>query len=138
MKKNIVIAAVTASVALFSSNLMAVGLHGCPTKNTVYSAYNLKNTKAVELCELGGGNYRYTFGPRNKPELIMTKPRSEIQFVTGMAGGFSITNGVYEYTVLQDKYGNGALDVYKNNKTLANIPLDVEGPGYVDNSYKHR
>lgn len=138
MKKNVIVAIVAVSAALFSTTTLAKGLHGCASSKTVYSAYTLKHSKAVELCDIGNNKFRYSFGPIGKPEIVLTKDRADIEFVTSMAGGFGISNGAYEYTVYQSKYGDGSLVVYKNDKQLAEIELDTGGKGYEDRSFEYR
>ncbi|MDF0741457.1 hypothetical protein O1M93_27195 [Klebsiella pneumoniae] len=70
MKKLIKVAILTL-VALFSAASFAKW-HGCQEQNLIFFAYNIKHTKAVELCQTEEG-YRYTFGPIGKPEIILKK-----------------------------------------------------------------
>lgn len=138
MKKNVIVGIVAVSAALFSTTTLARGLHGCSTPKTVYSAYNLKHSKAVEVCDIGKGKFRYTFGPVGKPEIVLTKVKGDISFATGMAGGFDLTNGSYTYAVYQSKYGDGSLIVDKDDKLIAEIILDIEGKGYIDRTFNYR
>lgn len=118
------------SVALFSTSVFASPT--CSKEDTIFFGYNLKHTKAVELCKVPEG-YRYTFGPVGKPELTLL--RSKVQFGGGgMGGGFTIPNGAFEYAVGEDKFEGGFLSVSKNGKELAVIKLDDADKSFYNNT----
>lgn len=102
-------------VALFSASSFAKW-HGCQEQNLVFFAYNMKHTKAVELCQTEEG-YRYTFGPVGKPEITLEKESADVTH-GGMAGGFDVKNGNIIYGVMEDKFGTSALIVQKSDYIL--------------------
>ncbi|MGV8001771.1 hypothetical protein QPK14_06440 [Photorhabdus temperata subsp. temperata] len=136
MKKLINIAVLTL-VALFSASFFAKW-HGCQEQNLIFFAYNMKHTKAVELCQTEEG-YRYTFGPIGKPEIILEKESSDVTRGGGMAGGFDIKNGDIIYGVMEDKFGNSALIVQKSDysKVLAEIVLDSGDKHYFNKIHEY-
>lgn len=138
MKKSIIagLVALTAlsSASAFAGATVANGF-GCPNKNKVYFAYTDKHTKAVELCRVGR-NYRYTFGPINKPELQVSQPATRVGFYGGMGGGFEFKNGAYRYTVSEDKFGNADLEVSRGERILAQIPLDTGFGNSINNTFE--
>lgn len=136
MKKLIYVAVLTL-VALFSASSFAKW-HGCQEQNLVFFAYNMKHTKAVELCQTEKG-YRYTFGPIGKPEIILEKNSGDITRGGGMGGGFDVKNGNVVYGVMEDKFGNSALIVrkYDYSKDLAEIELDSGDKHYVNKIYEY-
>lgn len=78
--------------------------HGCPLENTVYFAYDSKNIKAVELCQIGE-YYRFTYGPTKNPELIITKPVGAGEVLIPLVeegNGFEIVDGNSVYRVFDD------------------------------------
>lgn len=136
MKKLIKVAILTL-VALFSAASFAKW-HGCQEQNLIFFAYNIKHTKAVELCQTEEG-YRYTFGPIGKPEIILEKDSNDVTRRGGMAGGFDIKNGDIIYGVMEDKFGNSALIVQRSDysKVLAEIELDSVSKSYVNKTFKY-
>lgn len=129
MKKLIAIIAVSA--AFISTSVFASPT--CSKENTIFFGYNLKHTKAVELCKVSEG-YRYTFGPVGKPEITLV--RGKVPFGGGMGGGFTVTNGAFEYAVGEDKFEGGSLTVSKNGKQLATIKLDDANNDYINATYR--
>ncbi|HDS7241233.1 hypothetical protein Q4R62_11875 [Morganella morganii] len=136
MKKLINVAILTL-VALFSASSFAKW-HGCQEQNLVFFAYNMKHTKAVELCLTEEG-YRYTFGPIGKPEIILEKDSNDVTRGGGMAGGFDIKNGDIIYGVMEDKFGNSALIVQKSDysRVMAEIEMDSGDKHYVNKVYEY-
>lgn len=112
--------------------------HGCQEQNLVFFAYNMKHTKAVELCRTEEG-YIYTFGPIGKPEIVLEKDGSEVTRGGGMAGGFYVKNGNVIYGVSEDKFGNSFLTVEKSDfsKVLSEIELDSGSRDYVNVTYEY-
>lgn len=106
----------------------------CEHDNTVFFAYNMHHTKAVTLCKVNEG-YTYTFGPVGKPELELRL--RDVDMSGGMAGGFTIPNGKYNYTVMEDKFGNALLDVSTDTKQLAEIELDSSDNSYINNTLNY-
>lgn len=135
--KKIVNVAVLTLVALFSASSFAKW-HGCQEQNLIFFAYNMKHTKAVELCQMEEG-YRYTFGPIGKPEITLEKESSDVTRGGGMAGGFDIKNGDIIYGVMEDKFGNSALIVQKSDysKVLTDITLDSGDKTYINKTYDY-
>lgn len=136
MKKLINVAILTL-VALFSVSSFAKW-HGCQEQNLIFFAYNIKQTKAVELCQTEEG-YRYTFGPVGKPEITLEKESGDVTRGGGLAGGFDVKNGDIIYGVMEDKFGNSALIVQKSDysKVLAEIELDSGDGHYVNKVYEY-
>ncbi|WP_411170847.1 hypothetical protein [Klebsiella michiganensis] len=136
MKKLINVVILTL-VALFSASSFAKW-HGCQEQNLVFFAYNMKHTKAVELCQTEEG-YRYTFGPIGKPEIILEKDSNDVTRGGGMAGGFDIKNGDVIYGVMEDKFGNSALIVQKSDysRVMAEIALDSGDERYINKTYEY-
>ncbi|WP_096915203.1 hypothetical protein [Escherichia coli] len=135
--KKIINVAVLTLVALFSASSFAKW-HGCQEQNLVFFAYNMKHTKAVELCQTEEG-YRYTFGPVGKPEITLEKESGDVTRGGGMAGGFDVKNGNILYEVMEDKFGNSALIVQKSDysKVLDEIELDSGDKIYVNKTYEY-
>lgn len=135
--KKIINVGVLTLVALFSASSFAKW-HGCQEQNLVFFAYNMKHTKAVELCQTEEG-YRYTFGPVGKPEITLEKESDDVTRGGGMAGGFDVKNGNIIYGVMEDKFGNSALIVQKSDysKVLAEIELDSGDKTYVNKTYEY-
>lgn len=135
--KKIINVGVLTLVALFSASSFAKW-HGCQEQNLVFFAYNMKHTKAVELCQTEEG-YRYTFGPVGKPEITLEKESDDVTRGGGMAGGFDVKNGNIIYGVMEDKFGNSALIVQKSDysKVLAEIELDSGDKPYVNKTYEY-
>lgn len=136
MKKLINVAILTL-VALFSASSFAKW-HGCQEQNLIFFAYNIKHTKAVELCQTEEG-YRYTFGPVGKPEITLEKESGDVTRGGGMAGGFDVKNGNIIYGVMEDKFGNSALIVQKSDysRVMAEIELDSGDKHYVNKVYEY-
>ncbi|ECI4826476.1 hypothetical protein DRM84_23235, partial [Salmonella enterica subsp. arizonae] len=111
--KNFISVVVFALVTLFSSSTFAKW-HGCQEQNLVFFAYNMKHTKAVELCQTEEG-YKYTFGPIGKPEIVLEKRYEDVTRDGGMAGGFNLRNSNIIYGITEDKFGNAALIVQKSD-----------------------
>ncbi|HDS6408955.1 TPA: hypothetical protein QHZ98_001698 [Klebsiella oxytoca] len=136
MEKLINIAMLTLTV-MFSPPSFAKW-HGCQEQNLVFFAYNMKHTKAVELCQTEDG-YRYTFGPIGKPEIILEKESDDVDRGEGMAGGFDIKHGDIIYGAMEDKFGNSGLIVQKSDysKVLMEIKLDSGDKSYVNKTYEY-
>ncbi|EDV0511813.1 hypothetical protein QF25_15925 [Salmonella enterica subsp. enterica] len=135
--KKLVSVVVFALVASFSASSFAKW-HGCQEQNLIFFAYNIKHTKAVELCQTEEG-YRYTFGPIGKPEIILEKDSNDVTRGGGMAGGFDIKNGDIIYGVMEDKFGNSALIVQKSDysRVMAEIELDSGDKNYVNKIHEY-
>ncbi|EBS6356461.1 hypothetical protein KLQ90_000314 [Salmonella enterica] len=138
MKKFISVV-VFALVALFSSSSFAKW-HGCQEQNLVFFAYNMKHTKAVEVCQSMEG-YSYTFGPIGKPEIVVDLDPSLVRFSLSARGDESVTftNGNTQYVVTEASMGDSTISVYQGAKTLADIRLDVVDKSFVNNisAYRH-
>lgn len=137
--KKLVSVVVFALVALFSSSTFAKW-HGCQEQNLVFFAYNMKHTKAVEVCQSMEG-YSYTYGPIGKPEIVVDLDPSLVRFSLSARGDESVTftNGNTQYVVAEASMGDSAISVYQGAKTLADIKLDVVDKSFVNNisAYRH-
>ncbi|EBW6764563.1 hypothetical protein DP806_10810 [Salmonella enterica subsp. enterica serovar Saintpaul] len=144
MKKLINIAVFTL-VALFSTSSFAKW-HGCQEQNLVFFSYNMKHTKAVEVCQSMEG-YSYTYGPIGKPEIVLDLDPSHVEFNLSAKGDTSVifTNGKYTYWVTEATMGQSGIDVtekikaYPGSKSIAFIELDVVDKNFVNNisAYNH-
>lgn len=135
--KNLINIAMLTLAVMFSTPSFAKW-HGCQEQNLVFFAYNMKHTKAVELCQTEEG-YRYIFGPIGKPEIILEKKSDDVNRGGGMAGGFDIKHGDIIYGVMEDKFGNSGLIVQKSDysKVLMEIKLDSGDKSYVNKTHEY-
>ncbi|HGL6329639.1 TPA: hypothetical protein ACKFQ2_003663 [Citrobacter amalonaticus] len=126
-------------IALFSTSSFAKW-HGCQEQNLVFFAYNMKHTKAVEVCQSMEG-YSYTYGPIGKPEIILDLDPSHVEFNLSAKGDTSVifTNRKYTYWVTEATMGQSGIDVTEKiranpgSKSIAFIELDVTDKDFVNN-----
>lgn len=117
-----------------------INFAGCYPYRTLYFSYTEDHKKAVEVCRVGKdyGEYRYTYGPINKPELQVFKTDKDIGWYESYNSvGFAMRNGNYYYhleTTRHPREGRFiSLVVSKgglSGTTIATIPLANDYYGF--------
>lgn len=113
----------------------AVGDSICPIIKTIIRAESVDKKKIVDFCDFDD-YYRFTFGSKENPEIILYKKSHEINLKIPVRGTeLEIIDGTKRYTIRDRETGSYIVLMDDTKDIVVFTELNIEDAGYINRAY---